>query len=63
MPDNNDTMQAVWKDEDTGETGTITVLRKATIAEGLRANGIDPARNISVWAADTSETQSQHAEA
>ncbi len=55
MPNSDETMQVVWKDEDTGETGEITVLRRATIAEGLRANGIDPARNINIWTAPTEE--------
>lgn len=62
MASNEETMQVVWRDEDTGETGTFFAHPKASVAEGLRANGIDPKRNINVWAVqDEDESRKQSA--
>lgn len=56
-----ETMQLAWRDEDTGEEGTFFAHPKASVAEGLRANGIDPKRNINVWAVQDDESRKQSA--
>jgi hypothetical protein len=59
MSKNDETMKIGWKDEDTGEEGTYSADPKASIWDGLQSAGIDPSRNLDLWAVkDSDESRS-----